>query len=204
MTDFNQVAASWDENPERRKRSEEVAQAILAHTSITKSTVLLEFGCGSGVISLYLCPHLHAVIAADTAEEMLSVVHKKAAESLHINIETLHLKGVPGEYLPPCDLIASSMTLHHIEDLPELFGRFHQALPPGGMVALADLDAEGGLFHPDPAGVFHNGFEHAELEGWLRAAGFSKIRFHQASQMRKLAADGVERAFSIFLVVAEK
>jgi tRNA (cmo5U34)-methyltransferase len=204
MVDFNQSAAHWDEHPERRKRSEEVAAAILAHANFPANADLLEFGCGTGVIALVLRPHMRSVVAADTASEMLKVVERKIAAGKITGVQTHRLKGIPGEALPACDAIVSSMTLHHIEDVPELFLRFHAALRPGGVVALADLDPESGLFHPDPEGVFHNGFEHAELLRWLETAGFGEVAFHPAARMRKQGADGRERDFPVFLVTARK
>jgi hypothetical protein len=96
------------------------------------------------------------------------------------------------------------MTLHHVEDIPNLLGRFFTAMRLGGVLALADLDPEGGLFHPDPEGVFHQGLEHTELQRWIEGAGFEQIVFYPATSMRKIALDGVEREFSIFLVVAHK
>lgn len=204
MTDFNLAASSWDEHPERRNRSEEIAAAVLERVRPSAETTLLEFGCGTGVIALALQPLVRTVLAADTAQGMLDAVKRKADAGSLRNVRTHLLTGLPGEALPACDLIVSSMTLHHIEDPAELFVRFFAALNCGGTVALADLEEEGGLFHPDPTGVFHNGFAHAQLEEWLCSAGFTQIEFCKASRMRKLAADGVEREFSIFLVVAQK
>lgn len=204
MIDFNQAAANWDGHAERRKRTEEVAAAMLAEAGLGPKAEVLEFGCGTGVLTFLLRPHVRAVTAADTAQGMLDVVEEKIRAGHVAGVRTLLLRGAAGEVLPACDAIVSSMALHHVADVPELFGRFYAALRPGGVVALADLEPEGGLFHPDPAGVFHNGFAHTELQAWLEEAGFGAVRFHAATRMRKMAADGVEREFALFLAVARR
>lgn len=204
MTNFNQAASGWDEHIERRKRSEEIADAILAHASLTAEMDLIEFGAGTGVLGLALRPHVRSVTAADAAQGMLVVVEGKIKEDKLCNMRTLLLKGNAEDAFPACDAIVSSMTLHHVEDIPNLLGRFFTAMRLGGVLALADLDPEGGLFHPDPEGVFHQGLEHTELQRWIEGAGFEQVVFYPATSMRKIALDGVEREFSIFLVVAHK
>lgn len=204
MIDFNQAAANWDGQADRRRHSEEVATAILAQAGLSTEAEVLEFGCGTGVMTFLLRPHVRTVTATDTAQGMLKVVGEKIRTSGVRGVRTHLLQGVAGEELPACDAIVSNMALHHIADLPELFGRFYASLRPGGTVALADLEPDGGLFHPDPAGVFHNGFEHATLQKWLEDAGFSAVRFYETPRMRKKAADGVEREFAFFLAVAQK
>jgi cyclopropane fatty-acyl-phospholipid synthase-like methyltransferase len=204
MTDFNQAASGWDEHIDRRKRSEEIADAILAHASLTAEMDLVEFGAGTGVLGLALRPHVGSVTAADAAQGMLDVVEGKIKENNLGNMHTLLIRGDAGDAFPACDAIVSSMTLHHIEDLPSLLGRFFSALRQDGVLALADLDPDGGLFHPDHEGVFHQGFEHSGLKKWIEGAGFEQVVFYPATSMRKIALDGVEREFSIFLVVARK
>jgi hypothetical protein len=50
-------------------------------------------------------------------------------------------------------LIFSSMTMHHIEDVPSLIHSFYEMLDSGGFLAIADLDQDGGEFHADPRGL---------------------------------------------------
>jgi len=203
-TDFNQAAAEWDVNQERRRRSEEIARLVGERLALDKSLKLLEFGSGTGVISLLLARSVGEVVAADTAEEMLKVARDKAASMAVTNFSTVHLKGKRSEALPECDRIVSSMTLHHVEDVAELMRRFHRALRPGGMVALADLDFEGGLFHPDPEGVYHQGFLRMEIRQMLDEAGFRNIVVDDATTMRKVGSDGIEREFPVFLAIAQR
>jgi 2-polyprenyl-3-methyl-5-hydroxy-6-metoxy-1,4-benzoquinol methylase len=98
------------------------------------------------------------------------------------------------------DLIVSAMAMHHVEDTDKLFQRFAELLKPGARVALADLDKEDGTFHPeDVEGVFHHGFERAELESLMQKHGFTDIEFTTAHVVKK-----EEREYPIFLVTASR
>ena len=66
------------------------------------------------------------------------------------------------------DLVMSAMAMHHVEDTAQLVESFKEHLNPGGMLALADLDAEDGSFHPpDVEGVFHHGFKRDAVDALL-------------------------------------
>ena len=99
----------------------------------------------------------------------------------------------------PYDLIASSMTLHHIADVPALFRRFARHLRPGGRVALADLDEEDGSFHDETMVVPHRGFPRERIRTWLADAGFREIHLETATVTRKEGRD-----YPIFLATAQK
>ncbi|HMV67737.1 MAG TPA: methyltransferase domain-containing protein, partial [Myxococcota bacterium] len=96
------------------------------------------------------------------------------------------------------DLIVSAMAMHHVEDTAALLRSLRAHLAPGGQIALADLDAEDGSFHPPGVeGVFHAGFERAALGAAIEAAGFSAPRFTTACVVHR---DG--REYPVFLVTA--
>ncbi|MDY8134276.1 class I SAM-dependent methyltransferase [Aquimarina sp. 2201CG5-10] len=62
------------------------------------------------------------------------------------------------------DSIISSMTLHHINNVDELFKTFYTLLNDKGTIAIADLDTEDGSFHTTDTGVFHHGFDRKEFK----------------------------------------
>ncbi|MGE5198260.1 MAG: methyltransferase domain-containing protein, partial [Rhodospirillaceae bacterium] len=94
------------------------------------------------------------------------------------------------------DLITSSMTLHHVRDLPGLFRAFRALLRAGGRVALADLDREDGTFHePEVTDVHHLGFDRAELRQLLSEAGFGELQDATAFVHRRKG-----REYPVFLV----
>ena len=95
------------------------------------------------------------------------------------------------------DLIVSSMVLHHIKDVPAALARLrHCVRPPGGWIALADLDTEDGSFHSDHTGVYHCGFDRRVLCAWLEQAGFEEA---VARDVYRFDRDG--RTYRVFLVI---
>ncbi len=202
---FNEISASWDENPGRVKMASNVARSMLEALDLRGDESALEFGCGTGLVTALLAGSVKHVTAADSSPGMLEVLDRKRAELGLDNVETLQADvsehTLPGTY----DLIFSSMTLHHIQDVAALFGRLAELLAPGGRVALADLDAEDGSFHGhDKPGIAHHGFRRSDIEQWLKDAGLEDVRLSTAYTTRKETADGEEREFPLFLAVARK
>ncbi|MGH8190217.1 MAG: class I SAM-dependent methyltransferase [Rhodanobacteraceae bacterium] len=201
---FNVIARDWDADPERVRMAEAIAASMLDALALDGSGDALEFGAGTGLITLRLAPHLEHVTAMDSSPEMLAVLRRKCEQQGRGNV-TLLQGSVPGQ-LPDehFDLIFSSMTLHHVEDVEALFHELHGRLRPGGRVAFADLDTENGPFHKDSPGIAHHGFQRDAFAQWLRVAGFGAVRFSTAYRTRREDADGKLREYPIFLAVAEK
>ncbi|MCL2457826.1 MAG: class I SAM-dependent methyltransferase [Desulfobulbus sp.] len=203
--DFNALAAAWDEKPRRALLAQEVAETLVRHLGITNAMNVLDFGCGTGLLTLQLQPLVRTVVGADSSRGMLDVLNAKIAAAGWDNVCSMNLDLEQGDTLKGrYHRIVSSMTLHHVRELEPLFAQFHRALLPGGMVGLADLDLEGGLFHEDDTGVFHFGFDRAALGRLLEATGFTVVRDLTATEIVKQASDGALRRFSVFLIVARK
>lgn len=200
---FNDIAAEWDEKPDRVAMARGVAGAMLAALGPQATGTALEFGCGTGLVTLELAPHFAHVTAMDASSGMLGILRKKCEQHGVKNVTLIEgnvPEGIPHQQY---DVIASSMTMHHIEDVAGLLNALYVRLKPGGRVAHADLDAEDGSFHGDAQGVAHHGFERAAFERMLAAAGFGSIRISTAHVVHKDRDHG-GRDYPIFLAVADR
>jgi len=136
---------------------------------------------------------------------MIAVIKKKIEEQRLGNVRVQHLDLdrddiLEGRY----HLITSSMTFHHIRDVPLLLGRLYEVTAPGGHLCVADLDPDGGRFHGDNQdGVFHDGFDRAEMRRLLASAGFRDINARTAATVEKPVPGGRGK-FTIFLVTGRK
>jgi len=196
---FDQAAATWDLEAMRVALAHGVARAIAARVPLSKDMTLLDFGCGTGLVSLELAPQVGSITGADTSPGMLMTLAEKAqAQGLSLRLIPLEAAG-PTDLGGPYHLIVSGMTLHHVADVPALLGRFIQQLHPGGRVALADLDEEDGSFHGDSTGVHHRGFQRATLQAWLEDAGFEDIHLETATTPLKAG-----KPYPVFLATAKK
>jgi SAM-dependent methyltransferase len=203
--DFDAAAATWDEKPSRIRLAREVTAAILRETPLSRSTTVLDYGCGSGLVTLGIQPHVGWVVGADSSRGMLDVLEHKVQEQRISNVSTRLIDLTSKDHLEgEFDLILSSMTMHHICDVAALVAAFVRALNPGGWLALADLEAEDGSFHDDPTGVCHHGFEHDFIHRILTKSGCSDVRVMPAAIVHKDAPEGGERLYPVFLAVGRK
>lgn len=201
---FNQLAAEWDEAPMRVGVANAIADALIAGIRPDKQMQALEFGAGTGLVTLRLAAHLASVVAMDSSAGMLDVLAQKAEKLGQSHVSTL-VGEVPQD-LPagPFDLIFCSMTLHHIEDIDAVFAACHARLAPGGRVAFVDLDSEDGSFHGDMPGIAHLGFARDAIQQMLARAGFGDIALTTAHTIQKPQDDGSQRPYPLFLALARK
>ena len=198
---FDRVAEGWDSNPMRVAMARAVADAIQKAVPLRPEMNAMDFGAGTGLVTLGLLPYVASVTSVDTSGEMLRVLDEKLKALRIGNVHTL-LCQIGKTALPVAefDLIVSSMVLHHIPDVPETIRRLRPCLRPGGWIALADLDSEDGTFHTDSTGVFHHGFDRDEVCRWLHDAGFTDTTTREAHRIVRPAPDGQPRQYSMFLV----
>lgn len=202
---FDQSAAGWDNEPRRIDLMKSVGEAILREARPTAEMDVLDYGCGTGLVGLFLLPHVRSVTGADSSPGMLEVLRKKIAESGLEAMRAVELD-LQRDPLPPdrYDLIVSCMVLHHVADVETVLGGLHDLLRPGGTLCLADLDTEPGLFHPPQAAasVHHHGFDRRTLMEQLERIGFTATRDVTAHVVSRPVADGTMHDFPVFLIVA--
>ena len=203
--DFNKVARTWDEEPRRVKMAGDVADCIAKNVPLTSSMDVMDFGCGTGLLTLNIQPQVRSITGVDSSQGMLDILRTKI-ESLRLENVTALCKNLErGDVLDGSfHLVTSCMTLHHVREIEPLLSSFHTIIHPGGSIAIADLDLDDGQFHEDNTGIFHSGFDRDKLQQEFLYAGFRDVRFRTATSVFKPIADGGTREFTIFLVTGRK
>jgi len=202
---FDTAAKTWDENPGRVKMAHDVAKAIRDAVRLTKDMDVLDFGCGTGLLTLQLHPFVRRVEGADSSQGMINVLVSKVHEQGIKNVTAWHVdldKGgvLDGQY----DLVVSSMTLHHVPDIQPLINQFAAILKPSGILAIADLDCDEGKFHDSNEGIFHFGFDRCAMQKHFERAGFEHVRNRTAAIVAKPVPEGGSRTFTVFLMTGRK
>ena len=198
LRDFDAAAATWDEEPRRVQLSGEIAAAIQSTIPLSAEWQAMDFGCGTGLVTLRLAPYLAAITGVDSSPKMLEQLELKRLQLGLTSVQTLPASTLlDSEPTAQFDLITSAMTLHHIEDPESFLNRFFRLLLPGGRIALADLEAEDGSFHDDPSGVFHHGFSSHYLTELLVGAGFCNVSVKRITEISK-----GERRYPVLLATA--
>jgi len=98
------------------------------------------------------------------------------------------------------------MTLHHIADTETVVRGFRELLLPRGVLCIADLDTEPGIFHTSEAAVsvHHHGFDRKELKQQLERIGFERSQDVTAHTIRRSVVSGEECDFPVFLITARR
>ncbi len=202
---FDLRASSWDETSRRVKLASDVADVIIRETNPTKDMVVLDLGCGTGLLTLRLQPLVKHITGADSSGKMLEVLHQKVADQRLTNIQTQLVDLDGGALLHgKFNLIVSSMTFHHLEKPDEVINQCFKILLPSGYLAFADLDQEDGSFHENNEGVHHQGFDRDYLKRLLSQAGFVEIRDMTATTVVKERGEQGKQEYTVFLIVGKK
>ncbi|HWP95682.1 MAG TPA: class I SAM-dependent methyltransferase [Syntrophomonadaceae bacterium] len=203
--DFNTEAANWDENPGRIKMASDIARSISEAITMTSNMNVMDFGCGTGLLTLQLQPLVGSIIGVDSSPGMLQVLSKKIESQNLANVSTHHLDVEQGQNLKGFyDLVVSSMTLHHIQEIQPLIRQFYDVLLPNGYLCIADLDSDDGKFHESNEGVFHFGFDRDMMCRFFEEAGFEGIEVGTAAEILKPVAGEGGRLFTVFLIRGRK
>ncbi len=203
--DFNKEAQSWDDNPMRVQMAHHIADAILQQIPVSNEMDMLDYGAGTGLVTLALQPYVRSVTAADNSDGMLARLSEKAEASGLSNVKTklldLEKQAVPVDRY---ELIISSMTMHHLQDHRALISNLAAMLRPGGYLAIADLDLDDGEFHADQTGIRHDGFDRQEIVRLFAEAGLGQVTATTANTLTKEVKGKGPREFTVFLVTGRK
>jgi len=203
---FDARAAAWDANPFRRKLSGDIVRAMES-AGIFKGGIgtALDFGCGTGLLTLELAERVETVTGLDNSPAMLAELETKISRAGLTNVKTLLADLGRGDALPaPFNLVTSAMALHHVSDLLLVLAKLFAATASGGRLALADLDTESGDFHDDTAGVYHFGFDRIDLVDTLAGIGWTDIDAKTATTIERPGKNGKVRQYTVFLMTARK
>eukprot|EP00026_Physarum_polycephalum_P016017 Phypoly_transcript_16840.p1 GENE.Phypoly_transcript_16840~~Phypoly_transcript_16840.p1 ORF type:complete len:234 (+),score=58.86 Phypoly_transcript_16840:44-703(+) len=210
---FDIEAAKWDEKPTAVEIAKKSSQALLDHIPFAKDMNVMDFGCGTGLISEAILPKVHSVFGVDASQGMVDIFNKK--------IETKKLQNTIAAYVfltgedqlggRKFDVIYSSFALHHVEDITKMIQILASYLTPGGYLGIVDLEKtdKTPLFHAKSkhADVYHHGFLAQDLEQSVDACGqFTSVKTINAFSITKDLDDipGESVAFGALLLVCKK
>lgn len=173
---------------------------------------VLELGCGTGLLSFHLAPHVRSLVGIDTSDGMIAAFNAKLAanpsttNAAAVNTflkdpNDVHMQGAAaalatrrgesGHNVPyRFDLIVSHLTLHHVPNMADILATFYQCLKPDGFIALTDFEDFGEdaiKFHPKHKreGVERHGIKRSEIETMIDGTGFNMVRVETAYTLGK-------------------
>ena len=194
-----------EERPLRVEIANAVYTSLMEIISVTPEMRVMDYGCGTGLMSIPLSENVQTVYAVESAAKHLDMLNAKIKSLGDSNIETL-LCDLSKDLWEQqdVDLILTSMTMHHIADTQKVLECFNKALTSKGYLAIADLDKESGCFHSDNSDVAHYGFDRENLISIIQDSGFEFMSCETVHQVRKPGENGEEVDYPMFLLLARK
>ena len=189
--DFNHKAETFD-SPKNIFLANLVCQAVEKQIDLLSDKEILDFGGGTGLLTLPLAKQAKSVTLVDISEKMLEQARLKAEQQDIKNIHFLEQDLLEKPLEKEFDLIVVCRVLHHMPDLDAALSLFHQHLREGGQLLIADFTK---------IEANHHGFELVELEKQLIEHGFLSVH----SQTLYSAEDLFQGNYSeLFFTVAQK
>lgn len=196
---FNDEAKNWD-SERRVKRAKQISDFIKRIININPNNVMLEFGCGTGLITSNFINNVSKIIGYDQSENMLDVFNSKFIDMKDKVIGTDNLIGLDSKV----DIVISSMVFHHIIDISQAINDIRNIMNAQGELIIVDLDLDDGSFHADVIEYKdHNGFDRDWFVNQLELNGFKLIHLGTVLEDIKIC-DNVLIPYSLFYVYAIK
>ncbi|MBI5961698.1 MAG: class I SAM-dependent methyltransferase [Chloroflexi bacterium] len=131
---WDRTAASYDQE---EKKDEQTYIQIIEKTKkyLKMSDIVLDFGCGTGLIANEIADQVKAIHAIDSSSKMIELAKKKAAARSIENIDYAHATLFDERYQGGSfDAILVFHVLHLLEDTHTVMQRINELLKPGGLI----------------------------------------------------------------------
>lgn len=169
-----------------------------ALASLLPPLEVVDFGCGTGVLSVAIAKWARRVTAVDQNPDALAQAEERAHRAGLKNIlflrEDLHELSLGDNKK---DLVVISQSLHHVEAPKAVLAEAHRILKPGGRVVVLELFPHDEQWVRERLGHRHLGFDPDALLGWMKAAGFSGLSLDTHNR-------GGASAFRVYLITGNK
>jgi len=134
----------------------------------SQSKSLIDYGSGTGLVSLQLVDLVDSVLLIDSSREMLKVAESKISNAGMTNAKILNADFTKKSHELNADIIFMSLVLLHIPDTQKIVQELYSTLNENGKLIIVDFDKNEKISHPK----VHNGFSQEELKKLLSETGF--------------------------------
>ncbi|MCM2534641.1 class I SAM-dependent methyltransferase [Neobacillus pocheonensis] len=167
---FEQMAKRYD-TEERIELAKVIIEEVKPELRNSKLKSLIDYGSGTGLISLELSDLVDSILLVDSSKQMLEVAKAKISHKGITNSKVLYSDFTQETPELKADIVLMSLVLLHIPDTKKILQELFNILNNGGKLIVIDFDKNDKINHPQ----VHNGFSHEELKQILSEVGFKSI-----------------------------
>ena len=164
---FEQMAKRYD-TEERIELAKVIVEAVRPKLRKSQSKSLIDYGSGTGLVSLELGDLVDSILLVDSSKQMLEVAKAKIKHREMTNLRVLYSDFTQETPELKADIILISLVLLHIPDTQMILQKLFNILNPDGKLLIVDFDKNDQVNHPK----VHNGFVHEDLKRMLSEVGF--------------------------------
>ncbi len=138
---YNLWASSYDSQPDNLMLAldEELFSNLIKDILFAHKTIA-DVGCGTGRHWQKIIDNKPMkLIGYDVSEGMLGMLKNKFPDAETNKLDNNHLAGLKNDSI---DIIISTLTVAHIEDIQEAFAEWNRVLKPGGEIIITDYHPE--------------------------------------------------------------
>ena len=181
--DWDEHAASWEDRPDTHDYADRALESLVrlldARGESLSGRRVLDFGCGTGLLTERLLPRVAEVVAVDASPAMLAVLEAKRSRegfdrvTIVSDILTPALLREDSRLSDGFDLVVASSVLAFVSDHRQMVQTLASALRPGGRLVHWDWEL-------DPAEESPFGLSREAVREALVAAGLEDVEVEPA------------------------
>lgn len=144
MNTSNKAEKFWDRTAniydQVEKRDEQTYSKIIEKTRkyLKDNDTVLDFGCGTGLVSNEIADNVKMVYAIDISSKMIEIAREKAIRNKIQNIEYVHTTIFDERFSQDSiDVIMVFNIMHLLEDPQKVIQRINELLKAGGIIISA-------------------------------------------------------------------
>ncbi|OHT14333.1 S-adenosylmethionine-dependent methyltransferase [Tritrichomonas foetus] len=189
------------DTPERTENAKVWAEMIRPEMDLNSEKVILDFGCGTGIVGLNFLGSVKKIIFQDVSQRSLEQCKKNLNETGQKNFEIFHgeINQYTGEKV---DYIIASMVYHHIQDINGVTKELFARLNPKGKLIICDFNANDIIFQKTRPNVPYFGLDPTDLCKMFTDCGFKSTEIKPANPLT-LEIDGSKVTGQRYTIIAE-
>lgn len=169
---WDRLAKDW-ENDALHREFVDSAYATLIKTTTTEGKHILDWGCGTGLMTEQVCFDAKSVVALDASEAMIEELEYKKLSNVEPVVDEL-TRGLVAQhpaFRKQFDLVIASSVCGYVSNISQSLSIVYSLLDPGGCFIHWDWISEG---------EYDDGVSMLEMQDELILAGFNDVRVRQA------------------------